>query len=321
MIGKFTVHESLAKLQLVKDFSAKMVRLSMAYYTRRKLNSYVLLVSVLKDVFLLGAVGVYILLAELFAVGIKAVIHCTDECGSRYRISCRIYTCYVVFLDRRYVLADSVNIIHLFAQNVKRFYKLVGGVVEIAVMSFGCISIRPLFNDHVSIAVIGQILYRAIFICHALESVASGFVIIGYKILCAYIYACQISICVVAHGIRLTVTAYNGGQVIIAVIAVAYRAAVGSYNCGSSARGIVGVACCIAATVDYLGRLRRYRVILILGFISARVNFGGLVVTDIGIGITCAGFCKLLFGVDRSKLAVFEVGSRQCVAEKTPHPT
>ena len=91
-------------------------------HTRWQLHRYVLLILILKDVFLLGSIGCHVLLAELLAVRIKAVVHgankrqagrCINTIGNSNR-------CNIVLLDGSDIFTDSVNIIHLLVGNVKK---------------------------------------------------------------------------------------------------------------------------------------------------------------------------------------------------------
>ena len=63
-----------------------------------------------------------ILLAELLAVGIEGIVHGANErqIMRRIAISRSGEVANVVFLDRCHVLTDSVDIIHLLVQNVKK---------------------------------------------------------------------------------------------------------------------------------------------------------------------------------------------------------
>ena len=72
--------------------------------------------------------------------------------------------------------------------------------------------------------------------------------------------------------------------------------------------------------VNHRGGLGGGGIVLILGHISARINFRGFIVSGISDRIIRIAVGKLLLGVDRAKLAVLEVGAGQGVAKKE-HPT
>ena len=278
VIGKSTVHQTVSKLKLVKDLSTEVVALGVAYYARRQLYSYVLLVLILKDVLMLVTVSVYILLAELLSVRVEAIIHRTDECGRIYRIRCCINVSYVIFLNRRYVLAYSVYIIHLFVENVKGFYQVLGCVVEISILCLLGVSVSPLLSYHVSQTVIGKRLLCSVGVFHTLKAVSTRLVFVCNEIIITDVYACQITVCVIAHSISLSVTASYGNEVVINIISVADRTAIcSSYVCGSACV-VVFVFRTVIHTVDHCRGLGRYRVVFVLCRVAPRVYFLGLVV-------------------------------------------
>ena len=279
----------------------------------RNKYGYVLLILILKDVFLLGAIGCYVILAELLAVCIKAVMHRANECfcGDRFATEGN-----VVLLDLGDVIAHFGNIIQLFVGDVKCFDKLIGNIVEIAVLCFGCGAVFPYLSNDVAIAVVGQVLYCSVGVGHALKAVAAGGVGVGNKILRTDIYARQIAVCIVAHGVGLSVAAGDTCEIIVVVVSVAYRTVVGGSDLGGSAEIIILIGCGIAATVGDLGGLGGYRVILVLGFISARIDLQRLVVALVVVFVIIGGVGILKSGIDGAKLAVFEVGAGNGVAVK-----
>ena len=100
----------------------------------------------------------------------------------------------------------------------------------------------------------------------------------------------------------------------LSIVPIADRAAVGCRHLGGSACRVVGIARLVSATVGHLGGLRGFGIVLILRFITARIDFGGFIVSGISDRIIRIAVGKLLLGVERTKLAVFEVGAGQCVA-------
>ncbi len=55
-------------------------------------------------------------------------------------------------------------------------------------------------------------------------------------------------------------------------------------------------------------------IVFVPRYIAARIHFLGFIVSGISDRIIRIAVGKLLLGVDRTKLAVFEVGAGQCVA-------